>query len=78
MMKTTKTTHSPQNSLDKISRLIISGEKISIAHSGQAIDYFVSDHSEAPLTDSLTGILKEENLPQVKERVLETKYISHT
>lgn len=54
------------------------GKKIPIAHSGQAIDYFVSDHSEAPLTNSLTGVLKEENLPQVKEEALKAKYISHT
>lgn len=54
------------------------GKKIPIAHSEQAIDYFVSVHSEAPLTNSLTGILKEENLPQVKEEALKAKHISHT
>lgn len=54
------------------------GEKISIAHSGQAIDYFVSDHFEAPLTDSLAGIFKEANLSQIKEEALKAKYISHT
>lgn len=78
MMDKTITTHTLQSRLDKKSGRGMPGEKISIAHSGQAIDYFVSDHTEAPLTDSLTGILKEENLLQVKEKVLETKYISHT
>lgn len=78
MMDKTITTHTLQSRLDKKSDRGMPGKKIPIAHSGQAIDYFVSDHSEAPLTNSLTGILKEENLPQVKEKVLKTKYISHT
>ena len=78
MMDKTITTHTLQSRLDKKSDRGMLGKKIPIAHSEQAIDYFVSDHSEAPLTNSLTGILKEENLPQVKEKVLKTKYISHT
>lgn len=78
MMDKTITTHTLQSRLDKKSDRGMPGKKIPIAHSGQAIDHFVSDHSEAPLTDSLTGILKEENLSQIKEDALKTKYTSHT
>lgn len=77
-MDKTITTHTLQSRFDKKSGRGMPGKKIAIAHSGQVIDYFVSDHSEASPTDSLTGILKEENLPQVKEKVLKAKYISHT
>lgn len=74
-MDVTITTHSRQNSLNKESSLVMSGEKILIVHTGQAITHLVSDFSEAPLTDSLTGILKEEYLSRIKEEVCKAKYI---
>lgn len=78
MMDKTMPAHTPQNSFDKKSILVMSGEKNAIAQNGQAIDHFVSDHFEAPLTDSLAGIFKEANLSQIKEEALKAKYISHT
>lgn len=69
-MDKTMPAHTPQNNFDKKEILVMSVEKNVIAQNGQAIDHFVSDHSEAPLTDSLTGILKESNLSQIKEEVL--------
>ena len=73
MLTTTAT--EMQNNFGKYLNSVIQGQEMIITKNGTPVARIIP-HNQAIsyLTDSLTGILKEESLEQVKEETLRRKY----
>ena len=65
-----------QNNFGRYLNLVMSGQEIIVTKNGREVGRFIpKDAAVSYLTDSLTGILKENyNLDEVKEQRLREKY----
>lgn len=73
MLTTTAT--EMQNNFGKYLNSVIQGQEIIITKNGTPVAKIIPQNQTISyLTDSLTGILKEESLKQVKEETLKGKY----
>lgn len=64
-----------QNNFGKYLNSVIQGQEMIITKNGTPVARIIPQYQAISyLTDSLTGILKEESLEQVKEETLREKY----
>ena len=71
----TATSDELQNNLDKYLNLVMEGQQVIITRNGRkAVRIIPEDTAGSHLTDSLTGILKEDtDLDEEKDKALKTK-----
>ena len=76
MITATATATEMQNNFGRYLSLVMSGQEIIVTKNGQEVGRFIpKDATVSYLTDSLTGILKEDyNLDEVKAESMRTKY----
>ena len=76
MISATATATEMQNNFGKYLRLVMSGQEIIVTKNGREVGRFVpKDAAVSYLTDSLTGILKEDyDLDEVKTESMREKY----
>ena len=72
----TATATAMQNNFGRYLNLVMSGQEIIVTKNGKEVGRFIPKEAAVSyLTDSLTGILKEENdLAKIKEEDLKAKY----
>ena len=76
MITTTATATEMQNNFGRYLNLVMSGQEVIVTKNGREVGRFVpKDAAVSYLTDSLTGILKEDySLEEVKTERLTRKY----
>lgn len=76
MISATATATEMQNNFGKYLSLVMSGQEIIVTKNGKEVGRFVpKDAAVSYLTDSLTGILKEDyDLDEVKAESMREKY----
>ena len=76
MITATATATDMQNNFGRYLNLVMSGQEIVVTKNGREVGRFIpKDAAVSYLTDSLTGILKENyDLDNVKEERLKEKY----
>ena len=76
MIITTATSTEMQNNFGKYLNLVMSGQEIIVTKNGREVGRFIpKDAAISYLTDSLTGILKDEyNLDEEKSERMKEKY----
>lgn len=76
MITATATSTEMQNNFGKYLNLVMSGQEIIVTKNGREVGRFIpKDAAISYLTDSLTGILKDEyNLDEEKSERLKEKY----
>lgn len=76
MIATTATATEMQNNFGKYLSLVMSGQEVIVTKNGREVGRFVpKDSAVSYLTDSLTGILKEDyDLDAVKAESMKAKY----
>ena len=76
MITTTATATEMQNNFGRYLKLVMSGQEVIVTKNGKEVGRFIpKDAAVSYLTDSLTGILKEDySLEKVKTERLTQKY----
>lgn len=76
MATVTATATEMQNNFGRYLNLVMSGQEIIVTKNGKEVGRFIpKDAAVSYLTDSLTGILKEDyNLDEVKSESMREKY----
>lgn len=76
MATVTATATEMQNNFERYLNLVMSGQEIIVTKNGKEVGRFIpKDAVVSYLTDSLTGILKEDyNLDEVKSESMREKY----
>ncbi len=76
MATATATATEMQNNFGRYLNLVMSGQEIIVTKNGKEVGRFIpKDAAVSYLTDSLTGILKEDyNLDEVKSESMREKY----
>ena len=76
MITTTATATEMKNNFGRYLNLVMSGQEIIVTKNGREVGRFIpKDAAVSYLTDSLTGILKEEyDLDQAKTESMRAKY----
>lgn len=76
MATVTATATEMQNNFGRYLNLVMSGQEIIVTKNGKEVERFIpKDAVVSYLTDSLTGILKEDyNLDEVKSESMREKY----
>ena len=76
MITSTATATEMQNNFGRYLNLVMSGQEVIVTKNGREVGRFIpKDAAVSYLTDSLTGILKEDyDLDKVKEERLTKKY----
>lgn len=76
MITATATATEMQNNFGRYLNLVMSGQEIIVTKNGREVGRFIpKDTAVSYLTDSLTGILKENyNLDEIKTERLKEKY----
>lgn len=80
MITVTATTTEMQNNFGRYLSLVMSGQEIIVTKNGREVGRFIpKDAAVSYLTDSLTGILKEDyNLDEAKAESMRAKYDIYT
>ena len=75
MITATATATEMQNNFGRYLNLVMSGQEIIVTKNGKEVGRFIPKEAVSYLTDSLTGILKEDyDLDEVKAECMREKY----